>query len=325
MGSAICGAAPSSDALIAGRAIAGVGAAGLGAGAYTIIAFSAPPKRRPAFTGILGAAYGVGSVIGPLLGGAFTDEVSWRWCFYINLPIGGVSAAIIFFFFQTPVQAVPEAAPLKEKILQMDPLGVVLIMGATISYVLALQYGGVAYAWNSSVVVGLLVGFVAIMAAWAVLQWYQGERSMVSPSIMRERTTWVMTSFAFLFPSSFFTAIYYIPIYFQSVHGTTPIMSGVRNLPMIISVTIATIISGSFISAKGIYQPVLLGGGVIAAVGAGLFYTLSTHSSTGEWIGYQIVAGFGWGISFQIPMIVVQGTAAPKDLATATGMLLCKF
>ena len=149
MGSAICGAAPSSDALIAGRAIAGVGAAGLGAGAYTIIAFSAPPKKRPAFTGILGAAYGVGSVIGPLLGGAFTDEVSWRWCFYINLPIGGLSAAIIFFFFQTPVQAVPEAAPLKEKILQMDPLGVVLIMGATISYVLALQ-SSLAYSLASS-------------------------------------------------------------------------------------------------------------------------------------------------------------------------------
>ena len=132
------GVARNSTALVVGRAVAGVGGAGIASGAYTIIAFAAKPSQRPAFTGILRGSYGVASVVGPILGGVFTDKLSWRWCFYINLPIGAASAAVILLYFKTPRAAAPVKASLKEKFLQMDLIGTFVIMAAVIYYLLAL-------------------------------------------------------------------------------------------------------------------------------------------------------------------------------------------
>jgi Na+/melibiose symporter-like transporter len=143
--------------------------------------------------------------------------------------------------------------------------------------------------------------------------------------LIRDRTNLVMCFYCIIFCGGYFAAVYYIPIYFQSVDGTNPTMSGVRNLPLIIGVTFSTIASGIFISVTGRYQPLLIGSAAVACVGAGTLYLLDTHTSTGKWIGYQIIAGVGWGTGFQIPMIVVQGTSSPADLSSATGMLLCKF
>ncbi|KAL8856751.1 MAG: hypothetical protein Q9178_006709 [Gyalolechia marmorata] len=322
LGSLICGVAPNSTTLIVGRAIAGLGAAGIGSGSYTIIAFSASPKKRPLFTGIIGTSYGVAAVVGPLIGGAFADKVTWRWCFYINLPIGAISASIILIFFNTPSAAKPRSATLREKLLQMDPVGAILVMGLVISYILALHYGGTIHAWDSSQVVGLLVGFVVLSATFAVWEWCQEDRAMVPFRLAGTRVYIVSSVFAFFFSGAYFLIIYYLPLYFQVIDGVSAAMSGVRNLPLILAVTVSMIASGAYISVTGIAAPILVVGTALGVVCTGLLYTFDIGTEQAKWIGYQVIGGVGWGIASQIPIITVQATAPAADLAEVTAILL---
>lgn len=322
LGSLICAVSPNSTTLIVGRTINGLGSSGIGTGAYTIIAFVAEPRRRAVYTGLIGISYGVSSVVGPLIGGVFTDKLTWRWCFWINLPIGGVAAAMIFFFFHAPRGAKPVDASWKEKMLQMDLVGAAMIMGALVSLLLALQYGGQTTAWDSSAVIGLLVGFVVILAVFAAWEFFQRERAILPFRLLGKRPVYISALFVFFFCGSYYLTVYYLPIYFQSVDGSSAVVSGMKNLPFIVSVTIAMILSGIFVGCTGLAVATEVCGAAVAVIGAGLLFMLDINTSTAKWIGYQILAGVGWGLGFQVPIIVAQGSASSEDMSSTTAIVL---
>ncbi|KAJ8122068.1 hypothetical protein ONZ43_g1640 [Nemania bipapillata] len=321
VGSLICGLAPNSVALIVGRAIAGVGAAGISVGGTSIVAFSAPPKKRPILMGFIGLTYGLASVLGPIIGGAFTTSVTWRWCFYINLPVGGFAAAVVLLFFHLPAAAKPPPLSLKLKLLHLDPVGIALCMGAIISFILALQYAGVVYPWNSSQVIGLLVGFVALIAALVAWSIYIDEYAMLIPRLFKKRSLWSICPYQFCFIGDLILLLYYLPIYFQSIKGATAIESGVDNLPIVIAVAIFAVLGGVFVSKTGYITQSMFVGALLGTVGCGLLYTLEIDTPAPKWIGYQILTGSAIAFSVQNGLNIAQASVDAEDLAAVTANL----
>ncbi|RAQ41799.1 MFS toxin efflux pump (AflT) [Aspergillus flavus] len=322
IGSLICAVAPSSTVLIVGRAVAGIGVAGIFSGALVIISMTVPLPKRPLVFGMFGMVWGIASIAGPLLGGAFTDGVSWRWCFYINLPIGGLSIAVIIFILRVPKKSEFSGTPVLDRIKQLDLIGASLLIPAIVCLLLALQWGGNKYPWNSSRVIGLFVGFGLMIIIFTVSQIKLGDRATLPPGILKRRSVLSATMFALFFGGAFFLLVYYVPIFFQSVKGSSAMKSGIQLLPLMLATVISSVLVGAFVTAAGYYTPFLIGSTAIAAIGTGLITTYSVDISTGKWIGYQILVGAGVGAGFQIPMTAVQTVLPPEDIPVGTAAVM---
>jgi MFS family permease len=325
IGSLICGVAPNSKSLIVGRAIAGLGAGGLSVGGTSIVSFVVPPTKRPMMMGFIAMTYCIAAVLGPLLGGAFTTHVSWRWCFYINLPIGGIAALAVFFFFHLPDFATPARISLKEKLLHVDPVGIALVMGCITCFLLGLQYGGNTHPWNSSVVIGLLVGFVLLAITLVAWEIWLGDYAMMLPRLYKQRSLWTTAPFQFFFMGSYIVLLFYLPIYFQSILGASPIHSGVNNLPLVLAAAVFAIVGGTVVMQTGRAQQVLFIGSMLATVAMGLIYTLDIGTSTGKWVGYQLFVGAALAFAIMHGLTIAQANVGPEDLSAVTANVLCTY
>ncbi|KAF7912858.1 uncharacterized protein EAF01_001879 [Botrytis porri] len=321
VGSIICAAARNSVMLIVGRAVAGAGASALFSGGMTIIGFTVPLIKRPLYIAMLSSMFGISSVVGPLLGGALTDKASWRWCFWINLPFGGIAIGAVALFFKPPPRKI-SGMTVKQRILEIDLLGATFLMGAIISLLLALQWGGSKYPWSNSKVWGCLLGFGLLIIVFIAQQFLRGERATIPPRIFSQRTVLSACLFSCFMSMGLYTHIYYLPFYFQAVKGTSAEASGICTIPYLGSVIVSSIFAGAGITILGFYKPFMIFAGAVFTIGAGLMYTLQVGSSVGKWVGYQLICGIGAGMGVQIPFIAVQVVLNAKDMPSGNAIAI---
>ena len=339
VGSIVCASAPTSNALIVGRVITGVGGAGIASGAFFLITILVPLQSRPKYTGAVGSVFGLASIIGPLLGGYLTT-VTWRWCFWINVPIGAVSLVLLVFLTPKSPPPVRPADSWPGKVNQLDPLGFLLIGPAIICVLFAIQWGGVKYAWSNGRIIALFVVFGLLALAFIASQIWRQDKATIPPHIFLQRSIWVGSIAMVGIGSCLVIYCFYLPIWFQVIQGKSPQSSGLSLLPLLLSNVIAVIGGGLATSILGFYTPLMIVGSIILVVGSALITTWHANVGSGIWIGYQVCAyflyydvrnanldkiltGFGLGLVLQGPNIAVQ-TVLP-DSEVSIGLSLLNF
>ncbi|HVV11043.1 MAG TPA: MDR family MFS transporter [Amycolatopsis sp.] len=308
VGSFFSGWADSMVWLIAFRAVQGLGGGGLMVTSSAVIADVVPLRERGKYQGAIGAMFGVATVVGPLLGGLFVDHLSWRWAFYVNIPLGVLVVVIA-------AAALPSVkSTLKPRI---DYLGILLIALASTGLTLFTSWGGTEYPWASPTVIGLAVGSVILLALFVLVEQRAAE-PMLPMRLFRGRVFTVAGILSFVVGFAMLGGITYLPTYLQRVQGASATESGLRMLPLIIGLMITTLSSGVVISRTGRYKIFPLAGSLVMALGLFLLSNLDVNTSFWVASGYMIVLGLGLGCCMQVPTIVVQNTADYDDLGVAT-------
>ena len=340
IGSLICGIAPNSVTLIVGRALAGLGSAGILTGSFVVVAHAVPLAKRPLFTAVVGLMFvystcvyfqsktnlefrfGFGACAGPLLGGVFTDLVTWRWCFYFNLPVGGATIASMVLFFKPPKQHAMMDKSFFYRVMELDLVGNVILLGAAVMLFLALQVTEQGTPWNSAAVIGLLAGSGATLIIFCVWQWWKADGALIPPRIIRQRTVAASCAVGFCIYSAILIHNYYLPIWFQAIRGDSAIHSGVNMIPYVVANALFSLLAGIFVSKNGYFTAPAIVGCAIGTIGCGLISTIDMNTSSSKWIGYEIIASVGIGMAIQQGFTAVQIVLPLEEVAVGTAAVV---
>lgn len=329
VGSLIAALSVNIGMLIAARAIQGIGGGGLLILVNICIGDLFSLRNRGQYYGMVGMTWAFASAIGPLLGGAFTEKVSWRWCFYINcssshphskrmltvlVPITGVVSIALFFFLHLD----NPKTPVWDGIKAIDWLGSLAIVGGTLMVLFGLEFGGVTYPWNSATVLCLIIFGIFVACLFVLNEWKFARYPVMPLRLFKHRSNIAALGVCACHGFVFIAGSYYLPLYFQSVLGATPLLSGVYLLPFALALSFTSAATGIFIKKTGAYLPAIWFGMCVMILGFGLFIDLPNGHDWAKIIIFQIVAGIGVGPNFQAPLIALQTMVAKGDIATAT-------
>ncbi|MFI1971265.1 MFS transporter [Streptomyces cinnamoneus] len=307
-GSALAGWSRTMDQLIAFRAVQGAGAGGLLVGVQAIVADLVPARRRGRYMGAVGAAYGLASVAGPLLGGLFTDRASWRWCFYVNVPLGLVTLAVVAAGLHLPRP--PRRA-------RFDVLGALLLTASTTCAVLVTTWGGTEYAWTSRTVLGLAAGAVGTALLFTVVEHFAAE-PIIPPHLFRDSVFTVTALVGTVTGVGLFGAAGYLPAFLQMADGVGATESGLLMLPMMGGIVAASLVSGHLISRTGHYKLLPILGGALSAEGMYLLSHLDAQTGRLVYSLWMAILGVGIGLALPVLVLAVQNSTDPADVGTAT-------
>lgn len=322
LGSLMGATAPSSSVFVVSRAVCGLGTAGTIQGCFYMLVHVVPLRKRPLVVGLLSGIESLANISSPSVGGLIVGSVSWRWCFWINLPIGALSLVIIFFALRVDVK---DRSPLtlKQKIVELDLVGNVLFIPSLTSLFLALSWAGTKYPWSSGTVIGLFITAALLLALFAYDQKRRGEKATLPLRILGNRSVLAGFVFASCTNAAMNVFEYYLPTYFQSVRAYTATKSGYLMLPLMAGFLVAMLMHGAGVSALGYYVPFMLFASVLMPIFAGLMTTFTTNTALEKIAGYSLAMGFAGGIGFNAPQSAVQTMLPVKD--TSTGIAIIYF